>query len=319
MTITSVGYQGKVNSTVWGDLVPFLGKGPVVAGENDWKGTILSSADRTLRISAGVGYGWGIRDYNDANVDIQLPTISSGTRWDTIVAKRDWATKTTTLTYRTGGASMTVAGGLLDDAGNTQAEQPLYLARVQAGQQFVTALIDLREINNLGDMRRFGSADARNYWFTDPYPGAQAYIVNGGVSAYAGDDTWAAEWWRPYTAPLKRGSDASATTMVGTTYTDNSGSYIMYANGWCQVRASVRTNFVQTFPVGIQLPVPAVNRDVENVGSMCIIGTGAPADQIGVAILHADLNHVVGVRYTSGFLPAGNNNLVSCTVGYRWK
>src|SRR5699024_6369929 len=91
----------------------------------------------------GTAQGYGIRDTESENyVDVQLDPVLSGHRWDEIVLRRDWSTETTSLAVIQGGSTRALPTrnkqpGILDD-------QPIALARVQAGEQYVTDVVDLR-------------------------------------------------------------------------------------------------------------------------------------------------------------------------------
>lgn len=147
MTISSVGYFGSVTDVQWSaTLSPFLGHVPGVKSQSDWALSLVTGVDRTVRVSAGVGYGYGVTDTNSANVDIVLDTVGSGTRWDAIVARRTWTAGsggTTTFVKVNGTSVKAVPAGLLTAPG-TSADQLLALVQVTAGQQVPTALIDCR-------------------------------------------------------------------------------------------------------------------------------------------------------------------------------
>lgn len=145
MAITSAGYDGSVDEVQWAGLAAFLGTPYAVANSGDWAVTTVAGADRTVRVAVGVGYGHGVRDASSTTVDLQLPTIASGTRWDLIAARRNWqpAAGTTTFVVVTGTSAQAIPAGRLVNAG-VQDDQLLALVQVTAGQTVPTAVIDLR-------------------------------------------------------------------------------------------------------------------------------------------------------------------------------
>lgn len=138
MAITSVGYDGQVNEAEWADLIAHAGGSMYgVASYADWRPTKVS--DLGLRVAAGKGWGWGVLDTSDANVTVTL-TTTAGSRWDLIVAHRDWDTNTTTFTKIEGTSTKAIPGratvpGDVDD-------QPIALVRVAGGA--IAEVIDLR-------------------------------------------------------------------------------------------------------------------------------------------------------------------------------
>jgi len=142
MALVSVGYEGTVDYPDYARAVT-SGSRYTVEGPNDWHVTpVTSGADRTVRIAAGTGRGWGIRDTESESTDIQLDAPASGSRWDLIVAHRDWSTGVTDFRAVQGGSSRAIPSrdtdpGVVDD-------QPLALIRVTAGEQYPTDHVDLR-------------------------------------------------------------------------------------------------------------------------------------------------------------------------------
>src|SRR5699024_7384058 len=151
MAISSVGYEGTVDYPDYGVplVVPamYTLRGDSASGEAGAfrPSRVTGGADRTVRVAGGTAVGYGITDTeSDAYVHVQLEPVSSGSRWDEIVLRRDWSEKKTTLTVIQGGSSgppdlpiRNKQPGILDD-------QPIAYARVQAGEQYVTEVIDLR-------------------------------------------------------------------------------------------------------------------------------------------------------------------------------
>jgi hypothetical protein len=145
MAITSNGYDGTVDEVQWAKLASSLGTRDGVGGEGDLLVTAVAGLDRTVAIAAGTAYGHGILDTNSASFNVQLTTLGSGTRWDTIVVRRDWQPPTgiSTLTYVTGTATQAIAAAVNNNPG-VISDQVLALVQITAGVQAPTAVVDLR-------------------------------------------------------------------------------------------------------------------------------------------------------------------------------
>lgn len=131
---------------VWADSHPSIGLASYgVRSAGDWKVTAVSGQDRTVSISAGRGFGHGVTDKTVANDTIQLDTISSGSRWDLIVCRRDWTPTAGVSSFVkvNGGATAVIPGGRQVGPGNID-DHPLALVQVTAGQTQPTQIIDLR-------------------------------------------------------------------------------------------------------------------------------------------------------------------------------
>ena len=145
MAITSIGYDGSVNESQWAKMIPLVGSSHYgVAGSADWKVTAHATMDRGLNIATGAGWGHGVYDESDATVSLQAATVSSGSRWDMVVMRRNWSGTggSSTLVLVQGGAtkalpSRNTTPGTIDD-------QPIALVRFTAGQTAVQEIIDLR-------------------------------------------------------------------------------------------------------------------------------------------------------------------------------
>lgn len=143
MTITSIGYDGTVDEQAWAKLSLALGAREGVLGAGHWAVSVKSGADRTVSVASGSGFGHGVRDDSDAVVDVQLPVRTGAPRWDTIVARRDWAANTTSFQYLQGTTTQAIASGLNDNPG-VIADQPIALVQITEGVQEPTAIVDLR-------------------------------------------------------------------------------------------------------------------------------------------------------------------------------
>lgn len=150
VTFTSHGYDTTVDKpygeSVWADAHPAIGTARYgVRSPLDWKVTAVAGQDRTVSINAGKGFGHGVTDKTVENDTLQLATITSGSRWDLIVARRDWTPTAGVTKFEkiSGGATPTLPGGRQVGPGNID-DQPLALVQVTAGQTQPTGIIDLR-------------------------------------------------------------------------------------------------------------------------------------------------------------------------------
>lgn len=142
---TSVGYGGAIDEVAWAQLAPVLGAKYGVLDAASWRVSTVTSADRTIQIAAGSGFGTGIFDTIPVPVNLQLPIVASGSRWDLIVARRAWAgaSGTTEFDRIAATAAGDLPSGRLQNPGVSD-EQPIALVQVTAGQSLPTAIIDLR-------------------------------------------------------------------------------------------------------------------------------------------------------------------------------
>lgn len=153
MAITSIGYDGSVNEAQWSKLVPLAGSSHYGVGAGpDWKVTPHATLDRGISIAPGSGWGHGVLDTSDATVSLQGTTVSSGSRYDMVVARRNWggAGGLTTFVLIPGSANFGLPArntnpGTLDD-------QPIALVKFTAGQTAPTAVVDLRCFARNGGM-----------------------------------------------------------------------------------------------------------------------------------------------------------------------
>jgi len=145
MALTSVFYDGTVTET---DRAKNRGGVPDygVYGIEDFKVTAHPSIANAVLVKAGKAHGFGVTDTATSDQVVQCGTISSGTRWDLIVVRRNWQPALggpSTLEAVPGGAvaeiptSRKVGPGVEDD-------QPLALVKWKAGLSAPEQIIDLR-------------------------------------------------------------------------------------------------------------------------------------------------------------------------------
>lgn len=140
MAITSVGYDGTVREGGWAALAPYLGAEYRNGGVSL---SIVGNADRTVRVSAGPLFGYGILDTLTGNTDLQAGTITSGTRWDTVVLRRDWQPTPgggSSLLILPGASSQQVAAQVQHDPGVVD-DQVLGLIKLVSGFSTIQELV----------------------------------------------------------------------------------------------------------------------------------------------------------------------------------
>lgn len=142
----SYGYDGTVTEVPWASMLSqTLGSRYGVFSSADWAGSGVAGV-RSWQISAGKGFGWGVADDFSTATTLTLNANSSGTvRYDTVVARRNWSTNSTTFVAVPGGSTATVAAGLNNNPG-VLADQPLFIVTVGNGATSLVGVtpIDLR-------------------------------------------------------------------------------------------------------------------------------------------------------------------------------
>lgn len=141
MAIVSRGYDGTITEADWALLAPGLGAYESVT--SGLGATVLTSPDRAVRIAGGAAVGHGVLDVSDTAVTVACGSVASGVRWDTVALRRNWATNTTSIVVVAGTATTMVAPGVQANPGVSD-DQPLYLAKVQAGSSVIVELVDVR-------------------------------------------------------------------------------------------------------------------------------------------------------------------------------
>jgi hypothetical protein len=173
----SWGYAGDVTAPEWARSIPNVGMSQYgVAGYGDWRVTAGGGGDRAISIAAGLGWGHGVTDINVGTVVLNVPSVASGSRWDTVVARRVWGTGTTSFQLVTGTSARSIAGARTNTPG-TDDGQPIALARVVAGSSTVAEIVDLRCIPGDGGIVAFDSA-------------ALQYLSRVGTVARIGNVRW---------------------------------------------------------------------------------------------------------------------------------
>ena len=281
VTVMSHGYDTTTGNPytelAWADAHPRIGSGSYgVRSGGDWKVTAVAGADRTVSIAAGFGWGSGVIDKTVDNDTIQLDAITSGSRWDLIVARRDWTPTAgeTKFMKINGGSVKAIPGGRSMIPGGID-DQPLALVQVTAGQTQPTAIVDLRCWATNGGM--VAKDDLVKGYLNDL--GTEVYI-NGVGWRYIPGSNDVPEW---------------VATGAVTTYTP------VAATGW-----SV-TGDISVLPAGTKRQV-TVDVTVKRTGSAFTLGDGAWEYLIPL-IPTAIQSSAPGVKYLPIIITGGGNHI----------
>lgn len=141
-------FKGTVSS---GDLPSLFGR-PArysVEGASDLKVTLGGAGTWAVTVAAGSAFGDGVLSKFNTSTNLNGTSVSSGSRWDTVVIRRHWQpssspTGTATLMILAGGTSKAIASSRKTDAGVTDSDQPIALVRFAAGQTAAQEVVDLR-------------------------------------------------------------------------------------------------------------------------------------------------------------------------------
>lgn len=144
MAITSYGFAGTIEEAAWARMAPRLGVPYWVKDTESLVATIDTTRDRAITLSPGEFGGVGIFNVSDAVEKLQFDYLATGSRYDLVVARRNWqgTSGTTTFQIIKGGSSLVLPTynrnpGVVDD-------HPLYLVEIRAGQTKPAAIYDLR-------------------------------------------------------------------------------------------------------------------------------------------------------------------------------
>jgi hypothetical protein len=145
MALTSVFYDGVVTET---DRAKSRGGVPDygVYGVDDFKVTAHPSIGYAVLVKAGKAHGFGVTDTATTDQVVNCATISSGTRWDLIVVRRNWQPALggpSTLAVVQGGTKMEIPAGRKIGPG-VEDDQPIALVKWKAGLLAPDTIIDLR-------------------------------------------------------------------------------------------------------------------------------------------------------------------------------
>lgn len=146
MPITkSVGYPGPITGADLSYWSNGLGRDYAVSGPGAWKVTSLTNGLRQASIATGGGSGFAIRDEAGTETVVSFEAqVSGGTRYDLVVARRDWGLKTTTFAVVKGGATREGVFGLRNKTPGTLDDQPIAVVPILQGSDNPGTAIDVR-------------------------------------------------------------------------------------------------------------------------------------------------------------------------------
>lgn len=90
MTITSYGYDGTMSEVGWAAMAPLLGKLPMCSNASSFV-VSTTATNYGLSVAAGTAFGDGVVDTSDAAITLTGSAPASGTRYDTVVLRRNWS------------------------------------------------------------------------------------------------------------------------------------------------------------------------------------------------------------------------------------
>ena len=269
MAITSIGYDGTVDEVQWAKLAPLLGANYRSRGIGL---TVVSGSDRTVRVSTGVLFGYGVADTIDATVDLQAGTISSGTRWDTVVLRRNWGSNTSTLQILAGTSTKAQSSLVQSNPGVTD-DQVLGLIRLDAGASAVQEIWQPQESS-------FDPIVTPNSAFPDytKYSYGQLYVAwpfGSPDLAYRG-----ASGWRSLLAPSWSTLPLSSNAVAGT----NTPQYRVIGDT-VELRGSVNPAAGGTFSSSLLQIATLATSLQPQVGGEFVVS----ADGVSASTFHAQL------------------------------
>lgn len=176
MTITSVGYQRAINYAQLGTLLAHAGAQYSVFGVGAFD-VLPGPGTREVLMQPGRAYGQGIVDESDAVVPLVGNPVSSGSRWDMVVLRRNWIDGTTTPVLIQGGSGSTPSLPARETTPGALDDQPIALVRFNAGQSQVQDIVGLQVWH--GDGGCFASS-----------PLVRDYLTRVGTRLYIADRTY---------------------------------------------------------------------------------------------------------------------------------
>lgn len=150
MAITSYGYANTVTpNNVWAIMQWGLGNRYWVYDNTDCAVTAKSDGTRQVNVATGYMGGWGVVDRITATEVVTLPTVSTGTQYFMIVARRTWqTTQATTITYIDAGTTAPTTLPTRNTGATSSStgvdDQPLAIVSVTAGKTVPAVFADLR-------------------------------------------------------------------------------------------------------------------------------------------------------------------------------
>jgi hypothetical protein len=205
MATTSKGYAGKIQTPDYARLSLEWGVAYGVRGFADWLPGVTTAVARGVTVGIGVGYGRGVEDTVDAPVTLSADAVATGTRYDTLVAHRDWPNSLTTFKLVKGPTALGIAADLEHIPG-VRDDHPIAIYAISGTT--ATMVADLRTWHGSGGM--IATNDLVLQFLNDP--GTRVVI---GTTEYAYEPgpgqvgVWVARDARPLSASRPRVYSAS--------------------------------------------------------------------------------------------------------------
>lgn len=200
MAITSYGYDGSIGESIWARMAPRVSTPYWVLDPDHLKLSINTSRDRAIDIAPGEFGGSGVFDVSDAIETVTFEPVSSGWRYDLIVARRNWqgVGGKTTFEVIKGGSRRIIPSfnrnpGVMDD-------QLLALVPLQAGRVRPDGIIDLRGFGVNGNVIVRDALAMEGY---SNWPGLQVQVGRE-VYTCQTDRTWVRTGLISATSPAYR-------------------------------------------------------------------------------------------------------------------
>ena len=165
MAIESVGYDGTVDEVQWAKMASRVGTSEYGVDQAGDFAVNVIAGDRALSVAKGTAWGLGVMDTSDSSINILLPQVTSGYRWDLIVLRRDWLPPNGKTTIETieGSSTKRIPSGRHAGSPGTRDDQPIALVRIQAGSTAIQEIVDLRVWCRNGGQMQAKSDLARSY------------------------------------------------------------------------------------------------------------------------------------------------------------
>lgn len=280
--ISSIGYEGSVDYAEWAELMSGQFSPYGVFGDSSFQVSI-GPGDREVLIQPGMAGGAGVLDVSGDVESVQAAPVASGSRWDTLVLRRDWDVKRTTPVLIQGGPEKAIAAGRLTGPG-VRDDQPIALCRFTAAQTAMQESDDLRIWQGPGGVFARGM-------------GALNYLPRLGTRVQVGEVEWVRTLDATNTPVWARGAALDAGWVMLTSF----------ASGWSataghQPQLRVQGNRVEIFG--------AVSRT--NAGGITLLTIPAPYRPKNQAFIGAGVNSR-GNAYELYLQPTGQ---LSIPIGY---
>jgi hypothetical protein len=312
MTITSQGYPGSLDRVGWAQTTEHATGGRYNIESNTHFNAAAGpgGVDRSIAIAAGGASGRGVYDESDATEILACNPVVSGTRWDMVVLNRNFLTKTTTLEIIEGGSTPAIPSRLTSVTAGVD-QQPLWLAKVVAGQTTIQGWRDLRVWHGPG------GCVAKDPLVLDYHlrPGTEITIGNEVYTRTIDPQTNVASWLKTTSLlqPLQLfafgTSLAGGVPGAGAIFRAQAGSQVAVTDGG----GFARVTFPTPFPNGLLSVLvcngdSSVDRAAGTTYTMSVAGapwdTGQKTD-FEYAVLRSSGGHTPGVQHRVNWFAIG--------------